>query len=106
MNWRLAANSLAISFGVLSQRPVKTTLIIFLAPRFDLLSRLCQRLVLRTGSGVPHLTARRGGNCDERSRIMADNEFRISELPPGSAKLVGDAAVFDVDGAFTKQTIL
>ncbi len=31
---------------------------------------------------------------------MADNEFRISEVPPGSAKLVGDAAVFDVDGAF------
>jgi nitrite reductase/ring-hydroxylating ferredoxin subunit len=31
---------------------------------------------------------------------MADNEFRISEVPPGSARLVGDAAVFNVDGAF------
>jgi nitrite reductase/ring-hydroxylating ferredoxin subunit len=29
---------------------------------------------------------------------MADNEFRISEVPPGSAKLVGDVAVFNVDG--------
>ena len=31
---------------------------------------------------------------------MADNEFRISEVPSGSARLVGDAAVFNVDGAF------
>jgi nitrite reductase/ring-hydroxylating ferredoxin subunit len=31
---------------------------------------------------------------------MADNEFRISEVPPGSAKLVGDVAVFNVDGTF------
>jgi len=31
---------------------------------------------------------------------MADNEFRISEVPPGSASLVGDVAVFNVDGGF------
>lgn len=31
---------------------------------------------------------------------MANNEFRISDVPPGSARLVGDAAVFNVDGAF------
>jgi nitrite reductase/ring-hydroxylating ferredoxin subunit len=31
---------------------------------------------------------------------MADNEFRISEAPPGSALRVGDAAVFNVDGTF------
>jgi nitrite reductase/ring-hydroxylating ferredoxin subunit len=31
---------------------------------------------------------------------MADNEFRISEVPPGSAKLVGEVAVFNVDGGF------
>ena len=31
---------------------------------------------------------------------MADNEFRISEVPPGSARLVGDAAVFNIDGNF------
>lgn len=29
---------------------------------------------------------------------MADNEFRISDVPPGSALLVGDAAVFNVAG--------
>jgi nitrite reductase/ring-hydroxylating ferredoxin subunit len=31
---------------------------------------------------------------------MPDNEFRISEVPPGSALLVGDAAVFNVGGTF------
>jgi nitrite reductase/ring-hydroxylating ferredoxin subunit len=31
---------------------------------------------------------------------MSDNEFRISEVPPGSARLVGDVAVFNVDGTF------
>jgi len=31
---------------------------------------------------------------------MADNEFRISEVPPGSALLVGDVAVFNVAGSF------
>jgi nitrite reductase/ring-hydroxylating ferredoxin subunit len=29
-----------------------------------------------------------------------ENEFRISEVPPGSALLVGDVAVFNVDGRF------
>jgi hypothetical protein len=31
---------------------------------------------------------------------MADNEFRIGEVPPGSARLVGDVAVFNVDGSY------
>ena len=31
---------------------------------------------------------------------MADNKFRVSEVPSGSARLVGDAAVFNVDGTF------
>jgi nitrite reductase/ring-hydroxylating ferredoxin subunit len=31
---------------------------------------------------------------------MADNEFRISEVPPGSALLVGESAVFNVAGSF------
>ena len=31
---------------------------------------------------------------------MADNEFRIGEVAPGAARLVGDAAVFNVDGNF------
>jgi 3-phenylpropionate/trans-cinnamate dioxygenase ferredoxin component len=31
---------------------------------------------------------------------LEENEFRISEVPPGSAVLVGDVAVFNVDGGF------
>jgi len=31
---------------------------------------------------------------------MKDNEFRTSDVPSGSALLVGDAAVFNVDGNF------
>ena len=31
---------------------------------------------------------------------MADNEFRVKEVPPGSASLVGDVAVFNVAGSF------
>jgi nitrite reductase/ring-hydroxylating ferredoxin subunit len=34
-----------------------------------------------------------------RSQLKA-NEFRISEVPPGSALLVGDVAVFNVEGGF------
>src|SRR5262245_55235688 len=29
-----------------------------------------------------------------------ENEFRISDVPPGSALLVGDVAVFHVEGGF------
>jgi len=32
--------------------------------------------------------------------ILKDNEFHVSDIPPGSAALVGDAAVFNVDGNF------
>ena len=31
---------------------------------------------------------------------LKENEFRISEVPPGSVLLVGTVAVFNVDGAF------
>jgi uncharacterized protein YbjT (DUF2867 family)/nitrite reductase/ring-hydroxylating ferredoxin subunit len=31
---------------------------------------------------------------------LKENEFRIDEVPPGSALLVGDVAVFNVDGGF------
>jgi nitrite reductase/ring-hydroxylating ferredoxin subunit len=32
--------------------------------------------------------------------VLKDNEFRISAVPPGSALLVGDVAVFNIDGSF------
>jgi nitrite reductase/ring-hydroxylating ferredoxin subunit len=31
---------------------------------------------------------------------LGENEFRVSEVPPGSVLLVGDAAVFNVGGGF------
>lgn len=31
---------------------------------------------------------------------LSENEFRVSEAPPGSVLLVGDAAVFNVKGTF------
>jgi nitrite reductase/ring-hydroxylating ferredoxin subunit len=34
------------------------------------------------------------------SAALKENEFRISEVPPGSSKLVGSAAVLNVDGTF------
>ena len=32
--------------------------------------------------------------------ILKDNEFRVGDVPPGSAHQVGDVAVFNVDGDF------
>jgi nitrite reductase/ring-hydroxylating ferredoxin subunit len=33
-------------------------------------------------------------------RAIEANKFHVSDVPPGSAALVGDAAVFNVDGNF------
>jgi nitrite reductase/ring-hydroxylating ferredoxin subunit len=33
-------------------------------------------------------------------RTLKDNEFYTNDVPPGSAALVGDVAVFNVDGSF------
>ena len=35
-----------------------------------------------------------------KSEVLKDNQFRIDAVPPGSALLVGDAAVFNVAGKF------
>ena len=32
--------------------------------------------------------------------VLKDNEFRVSEVPPGSARLVGNMAVFNVAGRY------
>jgi uncharacterized protein YbjT (DUF2867 family)/nitrite reductase/ring-hydroxylating ferredoxin subunit len=45
------------------------------------------------------LDADRAAAKIERSPLK-ENEFRISEVPPGSVLLVGDVAVFNVDGGF------
>jgi nitrite reductase/ring-hydroxylating ferredoxin subunit len=33
-------------------------------------------------------------------RTLKENEFYVSDVPPGSGLLVGDVAVFNVDGGF------
>src|SRR5258706_12485035 len=65
------------------------------------------RHVSKTGLRAPHLNPRKQSCRPQRPRLrrkepetMADNEFRISEVPPGSALLVGDVAVFNVAGSF------
>lgn len=40
------------------------------------------------------------GNGSIAPVVLKENEFRISEVPPGSALLVGDVAVFNVAGTF------
>jgi len=35
-----------------------------------------------------------------QSEVLKHNQFRVNEVPPGSALLVGDAAVFNVAGHF------
>jgi nitrite reductase/ring-hydroxylating ferredoxin subunit len=44
-------------------------------------------------------SAAKAGRRSERAPLK-ENEFRISEVPPGSVVLVGDVAVFSVDGGF------
>ncbi len=39
------------------------------------------------------------GVRSERARLK-ENEFRVSEVPPGSVLLVGDCAVFNIEGGF------
>jgi nitrite reductase/ring-hydroxylating ferredoxin subunit len=34
------------------------------------------------------------------SEVLKPNQFRLNEVPPGSALLVGDATVFNVEGHF------
>jgi nitrite reductase/ring-hydroxylating ferredoxin subunit len=35
-----------------------------------------------------------------QTEVLQDNQFRIDAVPPGSARLVGNAAVFNVAGNF------
>ena len=35
-----------------------------------------------------------------KSEVLTENQFRINEVPPGSALLVGNVAVFNVAGSF------
>jgi uncharacterized protein YbjT (DUF2867 family)/nitrite reductase/ring-hydroxylating ferredoxin subunit len=41
-----------------------------------------------------------GAGAPPAPSALRDHEFRVSDVPPGSALLVGDVAVFNVDGRF------
>lgn len=41
-----------------------------------------------------------GTGSPSKSEALKDNEFQVSAVPPGSALLVGNAAVFNVGGSF------
>lgn len=45
-------------------------------------------------------TQANGSGSPVKSAVLEDNQFRIDALPPGSALLVGDAAVFNVGDSF------
>jgi uncharacterized protein YbjT (DUF2867 family)/nitrite reductase/ring-hydroxylating ferredoxin subunit len=57
------------------------------------------------GRGVPPMSAHNRqdavGAAPRTERApLKENEFRISEVPPGSVLLVGDVAVFNIEGGF------
>ena len=35
-----------------------------------------------------------------KSEVLTENQFRINEVPPGTALLVGNVAAFNVAGSF------
>jgi uncharacterized protein YbjT (DUF2867 family)/nitrite reductase/ring-hydroxylating ferredoxin subunit len=49
---------------------------------------------------APDLQAAGGTAASNVRTPLAEDEFRVSEVPPGSVLLVGDVAVFNVDGGF------
>jgi hypothetical protein len=40
------------------------------------------------------------GMSVSQPEILKDNEFRVRNVPPGADLLVGDVAVFNIDGGF------
>jgi uncharacterized protein YbjT (DUF2867 family)/nitrite reductase/ring-hydroxylating ferredoxin subunit len=56
----------------------------------------------RTAHPIPDRSVRPSVGAAARSERapLKENEFRISEVPPGSVLLVGDVAVFSVEGGF------
>jgi nitrite reductase/ring-hydroxylating ferredoxin subunit len=45
-------------------------------------------------------TVANGASLPVKSEILKDDRFRIDAVPPGSALLVGDVAVFNAGGSF------
>src|SRR6185295_13212530 len=55
----------------------------------------------RTASPIPNANVQPAAAGVRTGRSpLKDNEFRIGEVPPGSVLLVGDCAVFNIEGGF------
>jgi uncharacterized protein YbjT (DUF2867 family)/nitrite reductase/ring-hydroxylating ferredoxin subunit len=60
--------------------------------------RFDQWLSLTAGDQGPRVE--RGRTATSERAPLKENEFRVSEVPPGSVLLLGDVAVFNVEGGF------
>jgi uncharacterized protein YbjT (DUF2867 family) len=54
----------------------------------------------RSASQIPPTTSQPATAASIDPTALKENEFRVSEVPPGSALLVGDVAVFNIAGSF------
>jgi nitrite reductase/ring-hydroxylating ferredoxin subunit len=54
----------------------------------------------RSASSRPHGSAPPGAGVQKARPKLKENEFRVGEVPPGSVLLVGDVAVFNIEGGF------
>jgi uncharacterized protein YbjT (DUF2867 family) len=54
----------------------------------------------RSASQIPPTTTQAAITATIDPAALKENEFRVSEVPPGSALLVGDVAVFNIAGSF------
>jgi uncharacterized protein YbjT (DUF2867 family)/nitrite reductase/ring-hydroxylating ferredoxin subunit len=54
----------------------------------------------RRAPAIPANVQRAAAGMRTGRSLLNENEFRIGEVPPGSVLLVGDCAVFNIDGGF------
>src|SRR5258708_34187604 len=69
------------------------------------MTRNSARRVSKTGLAGPQVRSRQRSRSPQlllrkEPAALKDNEFRVSKVPPGSALLVGNVAVFNVAGSF------
>src|SRR5216684_2038070 len=69
------------------------------------MTRYSARSVSQTGLSGPQVSGRPPASQQRslalvRPMPLKENEFRVSDVPPGSALLVGDVAVFNIAGSF------
>jgi nitrite reductase/ring-hydroxylating ferredoxin subunit len=63
---------------------------------------LSSHIIKQLKGNIMQINSPQAGAVDSssQSEVLKDNQFRVNDVPPGSALLVGDAAVFNVAGHF------